>query len=96
MKIASYIPSSPPRPGGEVNAMTSHPLKSENSTNKQGAACAHCEGPFELWGVSTNFRLLRCKACGTVSFVDWTDPLPIQRETPQETYASPVDTHFPA
>ena len=78
-----------------MSTMTSHPSKSENSENKQGAACDDCQGPFELWGISTNFRLLRCKACGTVCFVDWTDPLPVHRETPQETYAVPVDTHFP-
>lgn len=74
---------------------SSNSKKVSNPKEKQGAACEKCEGPFDLWGISTDFRLLRCRECGTVCFVDWSDPLQVHKEFPQETYAIPVDVHFP-
>lgn len=59
-------------------------------------ACEKCEGPFELWGLSSEFRLVRCQTCGTVCFVDWSEPFPIRNGAPQETYAIPADFHLPS
>ena len=67
-----------------------------NSDETQNSVCKKCSGPFALWGLSSEFRLLRCQSCGTVCFVDWSEPFPVRNGAPQESYAIPADVHFPS
>ena len=61
-------------------SLVSHILDMKNDNS-----CSHCEGPYEYWGRSSKFQMIRCKSCRVVHFMEPDELKNIEISNPSET-----------
>ncbi len=68
-------------------------LSSHILEEKKDHSCEPCEGPFEHWGKSSGFQMIRCKSCKVVHFFEPGEiqNLEISNPRPAETDPSGQD-----
>lgn len=54
---------------------------------KNDTTCSHTEGPFEYWGKSSKYKLIRCKSCNVVLFMAPEELKNLDISEPSETDA---------